>query len=532
MSSGSKQRRASKKATPSAKSVLETAAFKLSAGQTWAILAVILMIAAGLRFYGIASTPPALYVDEAADGANGVQAWETGNFKVFYPEDNGREGLYINIASVFVHFLGSNAVAVRLPAAIFGFLTVAGLYALTAELISPPVGLAAAFFLATSYWHVNFSRIAFRAIAAPFFLVWALYFLLLALRRRRDGGDFAVWAALAGVLYGLGFHTYIAYRITPLLVILVLSFLFVEASRGGWARRYWIGTSLFTVAAAVVAYPLVSYFVSHPGAANARMNQVSVFGSQTVVHDIVRNIGATVGMLYWQGDANGRHNYAGQPEVFWPVALLMTLGVAIVIRRMFVVRSTAVLLYSALLLLWIVCGAVPAVLSNERLPHALRSILMVPPIAILAAIGAAESLAVVARGIPVPILTAAVIAIAGALAGETAHTYFDLWAEDPQTAAWFDAEDSRMADQINALPAGQAKVVAIDGSIEAADPFFVPLMSIRFLTRSVTPKQQAESNIRYYTPLTFPVPLPAIPGDFCAKATAAMPETIVICLSN
>src|SRR5579863_1289083 len=170
--------------------------WKPSRAEIYAILSVILLIAASLRFYGLKTTPPGLYLDEAADGANAVQAWESGDFKVFYPEDNGREGLYINGASVFIHFLGPSAWALRLPAAVFGLLTVLGIYALTAELISPLAGLCAAFFLASSYWHVNFSRIAFRAIAAPCFLVWALYILLLAFRRLRAGRGFAVFAAL------------------------------------------------------------------------------------------------------------------------------------------------------------------------------------------------------------------------------------------------------------------------------------------------------------------------------------------------
>jgi len=40
------------------------------------------------------------------------------------------------------------------------------------------IGLLSAFFLATSFWHINFSRIGFRAIMAPFFLIWAVYFLI------------------------------------------------------------------------------------------------------------------------------------------------------------------------------------------------------------------------------------------------------------------------------------------------------------------------------------------------------------------
>jgi len=505
--------------------------FKLSNGRICTLLTIILIIAAGLRLYGIQTVPPGLYLDEAADGANAVQAWETGDFRVFYPEDNGREGLYINIASVLIHFFGSNAWSLRLPAAAFGLLTVLGAYALTAELVSPLAGLAAAFFLATSYWHLNFSRIAFRAIAAPFFLVWALYFLLLAFRRLRAGRGFALFSALAGALYGLGFHTYIAYRVTPVIMVLVLSFLFVEASHHGWVRRYWIAAGLFALSAAVALYPLGAYALRHPDMVTNRMDQVSVFKSASPAQDIAKNIWTTVGMLYWKGDGNWRHNYAARPEVFWPVALLMTLGVAIAIRRIFARSSPAVLLPPALLLLWIACGAVPAVLSNESLPHALRSILMLPPIAIFAAIGATETLSAVPSRISTPMLMAVIIALALALVGDTTHRYFFQWAVDSQTPEWFDGSNARMASQLNSLPAKQAKVVAIQGPGEADTPFFLPLISLRFLTRSVTSKQQSESNIRYYTPSTFPTPLPADlkAGDFCAKVKAAMSTAVVVC---
>src|SRR5678815_3112 len=114
--------------------VSEAAKFKLTKRQTWGIFTVILLIATALRLYSFGSAPPGLYVDEASDGANAIQAWETGEFKVFYPEDNGREGLYINVSSVFIHFFGANVRTLRLPAAFFGILTVAAIYALTVEL--------------------------------------------------------------------------------------------------------------------------------------------------------------------------------------------------------------------------------------------------------------------------------------------------------------------------------------------------------------------------------------------------------------
>jgi hypothetical protein len=283
--------------------------------------------------------------------------------------------------------------------------------------------------------------------------------------------------------------------------------------------------------AAVALYPFAAYAVNHPGLVTNRMNQLSVLQSATPSHDVAWNIWTTVGMLYWKGDPNWRHNFAARPEVFWPVALLMTLGAALSVRNMFARSSSSALLPPVLLLLWIVCGAVPAILSNEGLPHALRSILMLPPIAILAAIGAAEILSVLSPRISSPMLTVAVVSLACALFGETAHTYFFQWARDPWTRLWFDPENALVARQLNSLPAAQAKVLAIQGPREAADLFYLPFISLRFLTRSVTVKQQNESNVHYYTPETFPLPLPPNPqtGDFCAKVKAVMPEAAVVC---
>ena len=195
------------------------------------LLAAILALAALLRLFQLTAFPPGLYPDEAMDGNDAQEALETHSFRVFYPEDNGREGLYVNVAALSIAVFGNQAWALRLPAAIFGILTVWGLYLLGAEFISVPAGLLAAFFLATSFWHLVFSRIAFRAIAAPLFLVWSLYLLLVAFRRAHIG-----WMILAGAVYGLGFYTYLAYRVTPLVVIAI----WIAKGRRGKGRAVWI----------------------------------------------------------------------------------------------------------------------------------------------------------------------------------------------------------------------------------------------------------------------------------------------------
>src|SRR3989338_9660055 len=94
------------------------------------ILAVIIPLAVFFRFYQIDSFPPGLYPDEAMNGNNALSALEAGSFKVFYPENNGREGLFINLQAISVGLFGNNPWSLRIVSAIIGTLTVIGLYLL------------------------------------------------------------------------------------------------------------------------------------------------------------------------------------------------------------------------------------------------------------------------------------------------------------------------------------------------------------------------------------------------------------------
>src|SRR5271154_1256275 len=90
------------------------------------LLVGILIIATFLRFYHLTTTPPGLYPDEAMDGNNAAEVAQTGHFQVFYTEDNGREGLYVNIIAVMLRYFNAPHApwVVRFPAAVAGVLTV------------------------------------------------------------------------------------------------------------------------------------------------------------------------------------------------------------------------------------------------------------------------------------------------------------------------------------------------------------------------------------------------------------------------
>lgn len=74
--------------------------------RTILILAGIVILAAGLRFWALDRIPPGVYPDEAINGVEGLQAAETGEFKLFYTTNMGREGLWINLIGIGEKFMG------------------------------------------------------------------------------------------------------------------------------------------------------------------------------------------------------------------------------------------------------------------------------------------------------------------------------------------------------------------------------------------------------------------------------------------
>src|SRR3989344_6574815 len=246
----------------------------------WLLLVVI--IATFLRLYQLDAAPPGLYPDEAMNGNNALEALRTGEWRTYYPENNGREGLFINIQALSLLAFGKNEPWVlRLPSALFGILTVLGLYFLAKELWNARVGLLASFLLATSFWHIIFSRIGFRAIMAPLLAVWGFYFLFAAIRKRTARSS-ALFAAAGGAIFGLGFYTYISYRVLPLLLVLIVLYFRNE-------KRFWKTFGIFVAAAFIIALPLGMYYLAHPADFLGRTSQISIFNSATPLQDLARN---------------------------------------------------------------------------------------------------------------------------------------------------------------------------------------------------------------------------------------------------
>lgn len=334
------------------------------------VFALLMLAAAGMRFYHLGQFPPAAYLDEADNGLEALKLLDSSVYIPYTRASNGHPTLFLYLLGLGFRLFGEGVLAMRLVTACIGLATVAAFYFLVREWFGMRPAQWAAFALAVSRWHVNFSRVVFEAVLTPFFAVLTMWFLARALRTGR-WRDYA-WAGLA---LGLGLQGYLGYRVFPVIVTLYL--LLHILAWPGLLRRIWAGVLALTVAAIIGFGPLAVYFVRFPEDFTHRATQASVMqdiereGSYQPLKD---NIRKTALMFVYQGDPRPRHNLPNAPMLDRWSAIFFMLGLGYALYRW---RDPDHLI----LWLWLPIGALPGVLSlADSNPHSLRTIINLPAV--------------------------------------------------------------------------------------------------------------------------------------------------------
>ena len=148
--------------------------------------------------------------------------------------------------------------------------------------------------------------------------------------------------------------------------------------------------TLFLFVTFVTALPIGLYFLHHPQDFFNRAGEISVFADPSPLRALGISAAKTLGMFFWNGDCNWRHNFACQPELHPLVALLFAGGILLGIRTLFF-QNTRYKIQYTILFVWFFSMMLPVVLTREGIPHALRAIGMIPPVMMLAALGAQEA---------------------------------------------------------------------------------------------------------------------------------------------
>lgn len=481
-----------------------------------AILILVVAIAVFFRFAWLSNIPPGLFFDEAVNGNDALKALESSHFRIFYPDNNGREGLFINLIALSFKCFGPSVAALRMVSAVIGVLTVLALFLLANRLFGWQVAVISVYLLAVSFWHVNFSRIGFGAITAPLILILAVYYLYGGLQTGR-WRDFIA----SGIFCGLGFHTYFPSRAAPMILFAVLGAYWYRVRRdqiGGQADLFLPLGKRFAVLAAsasLVALPLFVSIATTPSLPGlSRLAQVSVF-SQHVSHGrpwqtLASQLVDSLGLLVWAGDSEWRHNYSGSPLLLWPVALVFLIGFFHTCAEIRTFRKAPAVTATVpiLMLTWFLTMLLPVALSNDG-KHALRALNLAPVAFILAGKGAWLLFGWLAGlsgklGLSQQIgtrVSSTLLAVALLLIGHVEYDkYFHRWAQKPEVAAAFLTHLVEMGENINDLPRSVPIYVVVEAFGVPVDNIPMPAQTVMFITGTATTANQKAKNVFYVVP--------------------------------
>jgi len=354
-------------------SIASRRANKTNARHLWALI-TILLLAAALRAQDLRLMFDMVHYDEAYYGVDALSLVRQPRLTPFFPENFGRESLWMYALAPSLAVFGANAFALRLVAFFTGVLTVAAVYALGRELFGRRVGLWAAAALAVLFWATLAGHQAFRAHVYP--LIGTLTFV--ALLRARRTTTWRGWLA-AGVWIGLLAYTYIAARAWIAVALLLLIGCWIDARR---KRLSTSGPLIALVVAAGIATPLIVYLLAHPALAGQRSEQV-VVGS---LGELIDNVALWARALVVHGSDDVAYTLPGRPILDLPLALLAALGTIWLLWR--AVRSRELRLAAILVALLIGASLAPALLTTDALKP-LRAVGLIVPLALILGLGAA-----------------------------------------------------------------------------------------------------------------------------------------------
>ncbi len=380
------------------------------------LLVFIVLVASILRLYKLSVNPPSLFGDELDLGYQAYSILKTGhdyqgNFMPihFHSIAEWRTPLYLYSAVPTIALFGITPLGVRLPAALFGILSVLLICLFVKELLTygqppenhHPRAVLAAALMAISPWSLQYSRAGFEVTEMLFFLLLGLWLFFKALKIPS-----LLWTAvLCVVLTAWVYST--AKFFTPLLLIFLFIVFRKEILR--MPRKNLVSA---VVAGLIVGIPIT--FSTIFGGGTQRINDISILTDplmeQTV--DTGRGLDQKVGtpaieskllnnkfvyyggeivnnyfqsistdFLFLKGDINLRQSI-GTGELYLIEIIPLVAGLAF-----FFFEKGRDLKVKLLMGFWILAASVPSSLTLGGGTHATRLILMLPPLIFFVSFG-------------------------------------------------------------------------------------------------------------------------------------------------
>lgn len=370
---------------------------------TLPLLLAIVILSFLLRFYKVSEDPPSLNWDEVSIAYNAYSILKTGkdewnqSFPVHfksYGEYKLPIQIYLSIPGIYI--FGLNEQGVRITPIVYGTLTVLVMFFLGRALFASELaGLVAAFLLAISPWHIHLTRASFESSLATLWVVLGIWFLVKGFKKEK-------WFVFSMIPFALSVFTYNSARIfTPLFLMVTL--LIYRKRLLDSKKVILISLIIFTI----LLIPLAPFLLS--GERSARYKLVSITDDPGLVPRINQNRGYsslpqplprlvhnkltyivfyftrnylshfTPQFLFISGAPHKQHHVQNMGELYLFQVPFLIAG----FWGLFEYKNK----FKGLLLAWVFLAFIPASVTGDSIPHALRTLIAAPFYQLVSAFG-------------------------------------------------------------------------------------------------------------------------------------------------
>jgi len=378
----------------------------------WLLVLAITAVALTLRLYRLNDFLPAMHGDEGEMGmlallarhgpASGISPTVLPLFSTAFL-DHPTLFHYVQAAAMLL--FGESLSGLRTLSVIFGALCVPVVYAIGRLGWGRVAGITAAWLLAVSHLHLQYSRIALNNIETVWFTALFMLLIILASQKTRwvmeedgDGGDGMERAKRkqlmapivpylwAGLTMGLSQYFYYGSRLIPVLAAPLLLFLLLKR------RLIWPQMLMLIIATLVAYMPLAGHYTKSLSAFWNRTEGVSILSPEGMAHTIGPQ--ATwphdIPLLIWEQitrniaffvqDGDRSSFYLADLGAFDPITIMLFwLGLGLVLARIYRFQEFAILT-------WFGLGFLLAGVITNNAPNGPRLIVITTSIYIISGI--------------------------------------------------------------------------------------------------------------------------------------------------
>ena len=343
------------------------------------ILAGILLIGMFLRFWKLDSLFDGMTYDEAYKGLDAIAIRKFGERPIFLDWNGGREALVAYLVAISQSFFDYSILSVRIITPIMNSLLLLFFFLFAKTIFNSRIALLSTFLLAVSKWSIIHSRYGVRAGQFTVFEIAVLYFVARGIASEKKNS----WSfVIAGIIGGLGFYTYIGYRVFPLIL---LSFV-LQKNVFEKLKNHKKTIAAGCVAGLIIVAPVAKFYLEHRASMTDRMKRTLVWNQRGPEYEginpallVLRSTKDTLGMFTYKGDSIIRHNVEIEPMLSPFESSFFILGLILVLLNL---RRR----YALFLLLFLLFALLPGVLSVGA-PNTPRVLAALPPAMLLVSFG-------------------------------------------------------------------------------------------------------------------------------------------------